>query len=121
MRAVTGDIGILMAAVRGLETTERRRAALLRHIWRPKRFRALLDRFAGRAAVPAGRVALLERLATGAPEDLIAQSGASGRCVQPRGHSSRKGARSVNPRSTLSLVTCPRPNERTPGVSMTQP
>ena len=45
--------------MRGLETTERRRAALLRHIWRPKRFRALLDRFAGRAAVPAGRVALL--------------------------------------------------------------
>jgi ATP phosphoribosyltransferase regulatory subunit len=76
LRAVTGDIGILMAAVRGLETTERRRAALLRHIWRPKRFRALLDRFAGRAAVPAGRVALLERLAGGAPEALIAQAGA---------------------------------------------
>ncbi|WP_426032948.1 ATP phosphoribosyltransferase regulatory subunit [Cypionkella sp. TWP1-2-1b2] len=76
LRAVTGDIGILMAAVRGLETTERRRAALLRHIWRPKRFRALLDRFAGRAAVPAGRVALLERLAGGAPEALIAAAGA---------------------------------------------
>lgn len=45
LRAATGDIGILMAAVRGLNTTERRRAALLRHIWRPRRFRALMTRF----------------------------------------------------------------------------
>lgn len=59
LRAATGDIGILMAAVQGLETSDRRKAALLRHIWRPKRFRALLDRFGGRAAVPASRVALL--------------------------------------------------------------
>ncbi|WP_298260870.1 ATP phosphoribosyltransferase regulatory subunit [uncultured Litoreibacter sp.] len=43
--AATGDIGILTAAVSGLSTTERRRDALLRHIWRPVRFRALLDRF----------------------------------------------------------------------------
>lgn len=47
LRAVTGDIGVLMAAVAGLSTTERRRAALTRHIWRPKRFRALLERFSG--------------------------------------------------------------------------
>ena len=68
LRAGTGDIGILMAAVRGLSTTERRKAALLRHVWRPRRFHALLDRFAGRAAVPAARAALLERLAQDAPE-----------------------------------------------------
>lgn len=49
LRPATGDIGILMAAVRGLSTTEARKAALLRHIWRPGRFRALLDRFSGRA------------------------------------------------------------------------
>ena len=55
LRAVTGDIGILMAAVRGLDTTPRRKTALLRHIWRPKRFRALLDRFAGRAPIPPAR------------------------------------------------------------------
>ncbi len=59
LRAATGDIGILMAAVEGLRTTERRKAALMRHIWRPRRFRALLDRFAGRAPVPASRAALL--------------------------------------------------------------
>uniref|UniRef100_UPI00399B57B5 ATP phosphoribosyltransferase regulatory subunit n=1 Tax=Roseovarius halophilus (ex Wu et al. 2025) TaxID=3376060 RepID=UPI00399B57B5 len=49
LRAATGDIGILLAAVEALHTTERRKAALRRHIWRPRRFRALVDRFAGRA------------------------------------------------------------------------
>jgi len=75
LRAVTGDIGILMAAVRGLDTTARRKAALLRHIWRPRRFRALLDRFAGRAPVAPQRAQLLERLAQGAPAALIAAAG----------------------------------------------
>ncbi|UXX83201.1 ATP phosphoribosyltransferase regulatory subunit [Roseovarius pelagicus] len=59
LRAATGDIGILMAAVEGLRTTERRKAALMRHIWRPRRFRALIDRFSGRAPVPESRAALL--------------------------------------------------------------
>lgn len=45
VRAATGDIGILVDAVRGLNTTQRRRDALLRHIWRPRRFRALMTRF----------------------------------------------------------------------------
>lgn len=59
LRAATGDIGILMAAVSGLATSDARKAALMRHIWRPKRFRALLDRFSGRVPVPAARSALL--------------------------------------------------------------
>ncbi|MEI4194610.1 ATP phosphoribosyltransferase regulatory subunit [Roseovarius sp. E0-M6] len=59
LTAAMGDIGILMAAVTGLNTTDRRKAALQRHIWRPRRFRALIDRFAGRAPVPPGREALL--------------------------------------------------------------
>jgi ATP phosphoribosyltransferase regulatory subunit len=75
LRAATGDIGILMAAVRGLSTTDRRKTALLRHVWRPARFRALLDRFAGRAPVPPARAALLERLAGDSPEALIAAAG----------------------------------------------
>ena len=58
VRAATGDIGVLMAAVRGLQTTDDRKAALLRHIWRPGRFRALLKRF-GSGNVPAARAALL--------------------------------------------------------------
>ena len=75
LRAATGDIGILMAAVRGLSTTDRRKAALLRHIWRPRRFRALLDRFSGRAPLPAARARLLDHLAADTPEALIAAAG----------------------------------------------
>ncbi|MCQ0093558.1 ATP phosphoribosyltransferase regulatory subunit [Roseovarius sp. M141] len=60
LRAMTGDIGVLMAAVDGLGTTSARKAALRRHIWRPRRFRALLDRFAGRTPVPTSRAALLQ-------------------------------------------------------------
>jgi ATP phosphoribosyltransferase regulatory subunit len=75
LQPAIGDIGILMAAVRGLSTTPRRKAALLRHVWRPRRFHALLDRFAGRTPVPAARAALLERLATDTPDALIAAAG----------------------------------------------
>ncbi len=60
LRAATGDIGILTAAVAGLKTTDRRKAALMRHLWRPRRFRVLLDRFAGRKAGAEGRDALLD-------------------------------------------------------------
>lgn len=60
LRAATGDIGILTAAVSGLNTSARRKAALMRHVWRPRRFRQLLDRFSGTAPVPSARAALLE-------------------------------------------------------------
>ncbi|WP_170788148.1 ATP phosphoribosyltransferase regulatory subunit [Ruegeria lacuscaerulensis] len=60
LRAATGDIGILTAAVEGLKTTDRRKAALMRHLWRPRRFRVLLDRFAGRKPGPEGRDSLLD-------------------------------------------------------------
>ncbi|WP_299663199.1 ATP phosphoribosyltransferase regulatory subunit [uncultured Ruegeria sp.] len=60
LRAATGDIGILTAAVAGLKTTDRRKAALMRHLWRPRRFRVLLDRYAGRKPGPEGRDALLD-------------------------------------------------------------
>ncbi len=48
---ITGDIGVLIAAVDSLSTNRVRRAALRRHIWRPKRFRALLERFCKEAPV----------------------------------------------------------------------
>jgi len=73
LRAATGDMGVLMAAVQGLSTSDRRKAALSRHIWRPRRFRALLDRFGGRAPVPSSRAALLERCAKG--ENVMADIG----------------------------------------------
>lgn len=69
LRAATGDIGILMAAVDGLNTTDARKSALRRHIWRPRRFRQLIDRFAGRSPVPPSRAALL------ASADPMAQAG----------------------------------------------
>lgn len=59
LRAATGDIGILIAAVQGLRTTDRRKSALMRHLWRPRRFRILLDRFAGRKPEPELRSELL--------------------------------------------------------------
>ena len=52
VRIATGDIGILMAAVRSLSTTETRKKALLRHIWRPNRFRTLLNQFSGLSSKP---------------------------------------------------------------------
>ncbi len=70
LRAATGDIGILISAVQGLKTTERRKAALMRHLWRPRRFRALLERFAGRVEVPRSRADFLasqEPIAVDAP------------------------------------------------------
>lgn len=60
LRAATGDIGILIAAVEGLRTTDRRKAALMRHLWRPRRFRTLLDRYAGRKSGSEARDALLD-------------------------------------------------------------
>lgn len=67
LSATIGDIGILSAAIDGLETIPARKFALARHIWRPQRFQKLLERFAGRAAVPASRAALLEGARSGAP------------------------------------------------------
>ncbi len=75
LQPATGDMGILLAAVRGLHTTERRKAALLRHVWRPARFRALLDRFAGRTALPPARLRLLDRLRSASPEALMQAAG----------------------------------------------
>lgn len=57
--ATIGDIGILRAAVEGIDTIAPRKAALLHHIWRPRRFHNLLTRYAGLTPVPAARQALL--------------------------------------------------------------
>ena len=45
LRAAIGDIGLLRAAVEGLISSPSRKAALLHHLWRPRRFRTLLNRF----------------------------------------------------------------------------
>ncbi len=58
--AETGDMGLIRDAVAGLNTTAPRKAALMRHVWRPRRFRELLVRFGGddrgRAPPPKGDI-----------------------------------------------------------------
>ncbi|MGR3484456.1 MAG: ATP phosphoribosyltransferase regulatory subunit [Paracoccaceae bacterium] len=46
-RATLGDLGVIRAALSDLPLSPARHAALMRHLWRPGRFAALLDRYAG--------------------------------------------------------------------------
>ncbi len=46
LRISTGDISLLRDAVSGLSAPAARKAALMRHLWRPRKFRAVLDSFA---------------------------------------------------------------------------
>lgn len=75
LRPATGDIGILKAAVASLGTTDRRKGALMRHIWRPRRFRALLDRFTGRVGARPSRAALLEAVQNDDSMAIMQQAG----------------------------------------------
>ncbi|SNS85554.1 ATP phosphoribosyltransferase regulatory subunit [Tropicimonas sediminicola] len=75
LRAAMGDIGLLTSAVSGLTASAPRKAALMRHIWRPRRFRALLERYSGRSRVPASRAELLRRLKAESAEALLAANG----------------------------------------------
>ena len=73
---VTGDIGLVLAAIDALGTSELRRAALRRHVWRPMRFHALLERYgAHHAELAAGRAELLAAEAEGRVPDMIATAG----------------------------------------------
>jgi ATP phosphoribosyltransferase regulatory subunit len=67
LTATIGDIGILSAAIAGLETLPARKSALARHIWRPQRFHALLLRYSGQTPVPPARAALLAGAGAEAP------------------------------------------------------
>lgn len=74
-RAVTGDIGVLLAAIASLSTTDARKDALRRHVWRPRRFRALLDRFTGATSAPQGRSDFLNAARDKGLAAMIAQAG----------------------------------------------
>lgn len=67
LSATIGDIGLLRAAVGGLDTLPARKAALARHIWRPQRFHRLMERYAGLSPVPESRAALLAGVTSDAP------------------------------------------------------
>ena len=75
---VTGDLGLVLAAIDALATTDARKAALRRHVWRPARFHALLHRYGdGHAAATARRAALLAAEAEGRTLALVADAGAA--------------------------------------------
>jgi ATP phosphoribosyltransferase regulatory subunit len=57
---VTGDLSVVFAVIDAVVMTEARRAALRRHVWRPARFQALLERFSNPPPPSANRRALLE-------------------------------------------------------------
>ncbi len=76
VRLVTGDMGLVLAAIDGLATTEARRRALRRHVWRPRRFHALLERFGPSHSAECDRRAeLLAAAEAGRIPELIAQAG----------------------------------------------
>ncbi|KEO51239.1 ATP phosphoribosyltransferase regulatory subunit [Thioclava pacifica] len=67
LSATIGDMGLLRAAVDGLDTLPERKSALARHIWRPRRFQHLLARYSGQIEVPKARADLLTGQRSGAP------------------------------------------------------
>lgn len=106
-KAAIGDIGLLVAAVEGLPVSKVRRRALRRHLWRPKRFRALLDRFAGRAQVSTARQALLERMRAG--EDPLRDAGPE---------AGRRSAAEVRARLDVLLADAAEPDLPTGSVEL---
>ncbi|MEM7241287.1 MAG: ATP phosphoribosyltransferase regulatory subunit [Pseudomonadota bacterium] len=75
LRITTGDVGLLTAAVAGLSLPDYRRAALMRHLWRPKRFAAMLDRFSKAGAQDAHRADLITKSVVSGPKVLIEDAG----------------------------------------------
>lgn len=76
VRIVTGDLGLVLAAIDALPTSAARKAALRRHVWRPRRFHALLHRYGeGHAAAKAARAELLAAEAQGRTGALISAGG----------------------------------------------
>jgi ATP phosphoribosyltransferase regulatory subunit len=73
---VIGDMGLVIAGIEALETSDVRRAALRRHLWRPARFQQLLRRFGSDQRLMTERRAdLLEAARQGHLEDRIVQAG----------------------------------------------
>lgn len=74
---VTGDLGLIFAAIDALDTNERRKGALRRHVWRPQRFKRLLERYSAKAPLSREREALLQSVKDGTAREIIENSGAA--------------------------------------------
>lgn len=72
---VTGDLGLIFAAIEALDTNDRRKGALRRHVWRPKRFKRLLERYSKKAETSAERAVLLQAVKDGKVRALIENAG----------------------------------------------
>ncbi len=68
----TGDTGLLRAVVAGLETSTARKAALMRHIWRPARFSRLVARY---SAPGSEKAELIAAAKAGRAEAVMAEAG----------------------------------------------
>ena len=75
LKVTTGDVGLLSAAVTGLSLPDYRRAALMRHLWRPKRFAMLLDRFSGAGTHDGFRADVITKAMVTGPNALIEEAG----------------------------------------------
>ncbi len=72
---MVGDMGIILAGIAALETTPPRKAALMRHLWRPERFKRLLERYAAPLAQSETRAALLAAADSGTLEAYLGTQG----------------------------------------------
>jgi len=68
----TGDLGLLLAAIDSISTTQQRRDALRRHVWRPARFQRLLQRY---SSPPQYKSDLLAAARAGNVEEVIEKAG----------------------------------------------
>ena len=75
LRMATGDVGLLAGAIEGLTTTARRKERLKRQIWRPDRFRQLLDMYSGKVANLPTRVAMIENVETKSASKVLKAAG----------------------------------------------
>jgi ATP phosphoribosyltransferase regulatory subunit len=73
---VTGDMGLILAAIDVLATSPARKAALRRHVWRPAKFHALLRRYGvEHAGLVARRAPLTTARAEGRLEEMALAAG----------------------------------------------
>jgi ATP phosphoribosyltransferase regulatory subunit len=75
-RIVTGDLGVVIALLDAIPMSARRRAALKRHFWRPRRFHDLLKRYAAPAPAPSAQRARAMEADPAALTALAAEAGA---------------------------------------------
>lgn len=78
LSVATGDMGVLVSTLEALDIQPDRKSALRRHLWRPERFRSLLNTYASPANLAETRRELLATYKGGALEERLEQEVAIG-------------------------------------------